>query len=173
MKSPLYVMLVLLLLLPACVPREPEAAPTPPVASPTRLLSPVDPTATKESSLSPDPSESETAVIVLHQEGGLAGVENEWSIHADGRVLTNSGAELQVESEKVTELLETIEQAGFFDLERPEPANVCCDFFTFTLTVRNGESENVVVISEGDPSIPEGLSTALAAVQELILSASE
>lgn len=131
------------------------------------------PSPTQERPPAPEPEESESPVIVLRQEGGIAGVENGWTIYGDGRIVTNSGDEIQVEPEEVTEALVTIEQTGFFNLEQREPSDICCDFFTYTLLVRSDDSENIVVISEGDPNIPRALSEALAAVQDLILSATE
>lgn len=100
-------------------------------------------------------------------------MENEWTVYENGRIVTMSGEELQVEPEEVTATLAAIEQAGFFDLEQTEPSDICCDFFTYTLIVQNEDLEKVVVISEGDPNFPQALSDSFAAVQVLILSASE
>ena len=172
MKRTLWTTLILLILLTACAPAEPELAPGFPEASSTPPPSAIEPTAATRVSLTPQDSSAASAVIILGQEGGIAGVQNEWTIYGDGRIVTNNGDELMVEPEEVTALLETIEQAGFFDLEQPEAADICCDFFTFTLTIKSGELEKRIVMSEGDPSIPQALSETLAAVQELILSAS-
>ena len=156
------------------------ASPTPvPAATsaptlPAATSAPTLPTATSAPTLPPDdisedtPEETGEPVIIFHQEGGFAGVDLTWSIYANGLIVTPDGEEISVAPAVVDELLELIEQIGFFELVQPKPSNICCDFFTYTLAVSNGDLNNVITFSGGDPNIPAGLSEAVSAVQLII-----
>ena len=104
----------------------------------------------------------------LIQEGGFAGVDLTWSIYENGLIVTPAGEELSVAPAVVDELLEIITQSGFFEIVQSKSSNICCDFFTYTLTVSTGEQNNVITLSDGDPNKPAGLSEAISAVQQVI-----
>jgi hypothetical protein len=107
-------------------------------------------------------------VIVFNQTGGFAGVDLTWKIYANGLIVTPDSEELFVDPAVVDELLEIIEQTGFFEFVQPKPSNICCDFFTFTLAVTNGDLNNVITYNGGDTNIPAGIAEAVSAVQQLI-----
>jgi len=147
------------------------ASPTP---IPAATSAPTLPAATSAPTLMPDdisedtPEETGEPVIIFHQEGGFAGVDLTWSIYANGLIVTPDGEEISVAPAVVDEILELIEQIGFFEIVQPKPKNICCDFFTYTLAVTNGDLKNVITFSGGDPNIPAGLAEAVSAVQLLI-----
>jgi hypothetical protein len=107
-------------------------------------------------------------VIIFHQEGGFAGVDLTWSIYDNGLIVTPAGEELSVAPAIVEELLEIITQTGFFEIVQPKTSNICCDFFTYTLTVSTGNLNNTITFTDGDPNAPPGLTKAVSAVQQLI-----
>jgi len=149
------------------------ASPTPSLTATTVSPTPL-PAAFSTPSLSPDdisgehPEETGQPVIVFHQEGGFAGVDLTWTIYDNGLIVTPDDQELSVAPADINELLKTIEATGFFELGQPKPANICCDFFTFTLSVSDGDLNNVITVNDGDPNKAAGLSEAVSAVQQLI-----
>ena len=52
-------------------------------------------------------------VIIFQRSGGFAGVSEQWSIYATGKISKQNGEELSVEPAKVTALLAAIQTAGF------------------------------------------------------------
>ncbi|MCI0394380.1 MAG: hypothetical protein L0332_15435 [Chloroflexi bacterium] len=111
----------------------------------------------------------EGAVIFFSQEGGFAGIMESWTIYADGRVVKSTGDTWQVTPQAVSDLQMTIERTGFFDLPATtRPANICCDFFTYSLAVTYNGQTNVVVMSDGDPNMPQAMRDAVTAVQLFI-----
>jgi hypothetical protein len=155
------------------------SAPTLPAATSTSTLPaatsvPILPAATSAPTLPTDdtsedpPEESGKPVIIFHQEGGFAGVDLTWSIYGNGLIVTPDGEEISVAPAVVDELLEIIEQTGFFEFVQPKPSNICCDFFTFTLAVTNGDLNNVITYNGGDTNIPAGIAEAVSAVQQVI-----
>ena len=154
-----------------CATVTPVAPPLLPTATtvllPTHTRS-TPPTLSAEDAAGGATEEAGEPVIIFNQTGGFAGVDLTWSIYANGLIVTPDGEELSVDPASVDELLEIITQAGFFELVQPKPGNICCDFFTFTLTVNNGDMENVITYNDGDPNKPAGLSEAVSAVQQML-----
>jgi len=59
-----------------------------------------------------------------------------------------------VDQQLVMALLERISATGFFDLKQEKPSEVCCDFFTYALTVQDEQVSNTITYSEGDSAAP-------------------
>jgi hypothetical protein len=134
-----------------------QSLPTPTLAVPTKV--PVSATA----------APATDATIIFQRSGGIAGTSETWTIYTDGRVIGNNGKQGQVASDQVTSLLHQIETTGFFDWhDLPPPRNVCCDRFTYVLTVRTPERENTVTTVDAAPQQPAGLQTILDQVTRLI-----
>ena len=115
----------------------------------------------------------ENAVIVYSKEGGFAGITETWTIYADGRILGNEGQNLEVPPQVVDGIVSLAGGAGFFDLKNNYlPENTCCDFFIYTLTVRNCEQAHTVVTMDDAPGTPEELWQILEAVQILLAATS-
>jgi hypothetical protein len=115
----------------------------------------------------------ENAVIVYSKEGGFAGLMETWTIYADGQILGNEGQSLQAPPQVVDGLVSLAENVGFFDLKNSYlPENTCCDFFIYTLTVRNCEQVHSVVTMDDAPGTPEELWQILNDIQALLAATS-
>jgi hypothetical protein len=109
------------------------------------------------------------AVVVFRREGGIAGLSEQWTIFADGRVQDADGNNYEIEPAAVTAMLATIESAGFMELDNSSPpANLCCDRFVYALAVRLGDRVHTMQTVDGAEEVPEGLMSALNAVQSIV-----
>ena len=150
-----------------------EVVPTPtaiPEATPisTRVSQPTSsplPSAT----ISPEHDEnSDQVVIMLRQEGGFVGLDITWTIYPDGRIEQESEIIGKLDPVSHRQLLKKIGESGFFDLTQKKSGNFCCDFFTFTLTVTDGERENSITMSEADPEMPESLEKVILLILQSV-----
>ncbi len=107
-------------------------------------------------------------VIFFQIEGGIAGLMQNWMIYPDGSISGEQGVDCQVEPESVANILELAEENGFFMMSFVKTPNVCCDFFTFDLTIRTADLENSVRVSDGDPKMPDELRELILAVQQML-----
>lgn len=156
------VFLIMALLLAACSSQGGPAATDTPVPAATET--PVQPVATATVEVAAGETATPEVVtvevpadgaIVLRREGGIAGIQEQWTVYQDGRVVDLEGNEFQVPTELVDSLTVTAESAGFFEL--PDsfiPENPCCDRFTIWLGVRRGENVHVVTAVEGTEEVP-------------------
>jgi hypothetical protein len=111
------------------------------------------------------------AAIIFHRGGGFAGVDERWIIYPDGRIEGPAGEQRQVKPEQVQALLETIQAAGFFDLDNSYvPLNTCCDRFTYAITVQVGDKTKTVRTIDASPTQPEQLTTIINAIGELLFT---
>jgi hypothetical protein len=109
------------------------------------------------------------AVIVYRQSGGFAGLDEEWTIYADGRVIARDGSEWQSSPEQVSDLLYTIKSLGFFKLDAvPVSIVPCCDRFYYELSVVSGDLANSAATYDGAPTSPPGLSSSMQAVTNFL-----
>lgn len=188
-------LLPLVLLLAACGSSQPEPtaaqvevseiAPTSPsisasVAAPTWTPTPTTellPTATAKVVQTPSESTKTPAeppqslgepVIVFHQEGGYAGIMKSWGIFADGTVASEGSSLCQVDPALVQDIQTAAADIGFFDTVYGPPKNICCDFFTFTLTINSEDEVNTIVISDGDPNMPQEIRELISSVQQIV-----
>jgi hypothetical protein len=107
-------------------------------------------------------------VIFFQIEGGIAGLMQNWKIYPDGTISGEQEVDCQVEPESVANILELAEENGFFMMSFVKTPNVCCDFFTFDLTIRTADLENSVRVSDGDPKMPDELRELILAVQQML-----
>ncbi|MBN1580367.1 MAG: hypothetical protein JXA89_06665 [Anaerolineae bacterium] len=112
------------------------------------------------------------AVLVYQRSGGFAGLSEQWEVFADGRIVTDDGRQAQVPVEKVTALLQMVEELGFFTMTgNYMPRDTCCDRFTYVLTIRNGDQKNTVQTIDAAPNTPNALWDILDAVNQFITDA--
>jgi len=78
--------------------------------------------------------------------------------------------DIQVEPALVQEIQTTAGEFGFFDAVYMPPKNICCDFFTFTLSISSGDELNAVVVSDGDPNMPQEIRELISSVQHTVAS---
>lgn len=92
------------------------------------------------------------------QEGGFAGIQQEWVIEGSGRVLQNGTEVRQLKPEELNHVYQTLLDNDFFTLAPTYKAEEqCCDFFIYTLVVQvDGRTTSVRAVG-GPPEIPEWL----------------
>jgi len=100
------------------------------------------PVGTKSTPLPAKPPLSEgNALIVFRRSGGLMGVSESWVIYEDGHVtyqeeIEGESAAGEIEAQELAGLLALIEEAGFFSFsDSYMPQNICCDRFSYEITV--------------------------------------
>jgi hypothetical protein len=124
---------------------------------------PNQPTGSKSQSSSTDP------VIVYHRSGGIAGLNQTWTIYADGRVITPKNEVISLDAAKVSALLASLQSAGVLDSKGSSgPMNVCPDCMTYEITLTQGGKTVRLVTTDGAQNVPESTSLAFQKVGELI-----
>ena len=110
-------------------------------------------------------------VIVFQRSGGLAGVSEQWSIYADGKIAIKDGKEFKIDSAQVTALLEAIQAAGFYDMKAGPgiggPSS-CKDCYTYQLTVTSDKKSNSLTVQEGSKDMPESFWNIIQKINDLI-----
>lgn len=98
------------------------------------------------------PGEPPVEVIRYRRSGGIAGIDEQWIIYDDGSMEgwdLNTGKSVwgSVKAQTVADLLELIENEGFFSLEESYmPQTICCDRLTYTITVLTPHRRTVTVM---------------------------
>jgi hypothetical protein len=114
---------------------------------------------------------TEEPVITFSRSGGFAGLNQTFLIYADGRIVGANGEVRQVSPEQVVAVLQQIEAAGFFELDASYlPRDICCDRFSYEITVQTPTQSRSVVTMDGVENQPDGLTMTLAAITELLSS---
>jgi hypothetical protein len=109
------------------------------------------------------------AVLVYHRSGGIAGIDEVWTVYADGSITNTSGALWQAPQEQVEALLQTIDGLGFFDMDASYlPKDVCCDRFSYELSVQYEGQAHQVVTMDGTETTPEAFWKILDEVQRFV-----
>jgi hypothetical protein len=130
----------------------------------------------------PSPVElPEGAVLVFHRSGGIAGVNEIWTVYADGRVTLLEGnqpeastQQWQVDPEQVVTLLEKLDSLGFFTLQiSGGPGDACCDRFAYSLAVAYQENSRELSAVEGASRVPDGYWQAVSEVEAFLKAASQ
>lgn len=150
----LFLCLTFLVLLPACAVETAHAPEDGVAETPT-----IAPTATLGSN---------TAVI-FKRSGGITGLNEQWTIFTDGRIDTNSPSQPQLSAEEVEQLLNSLESAGFFELDGSYlPEDTCCNRFYYELTAVQNSTFHSVKTLEATPDMPEALQQALRLIQTIL-----
>jgi hypothetical protein len=110
-------------------------------------------------------------VIVFQRSGGLAGVSEQWSIYANGKITTKDGKELKIDPAQVSALLEAIQAAGFYDMKAGPgiggPSS-CKDCYTYQLSVTKDKKAYSLTVQEGAKDIPEAFWKIIEQINNLI-----
>ena len=113
---------------------------------------------------------SDTAAVTFHLSGGLAGVDQTWTIYPDGRWVDPKGKEQNLDAAQVASLLNDIEALGFFEMKDSYGQfSQCNDCFTYTLTVSSGGKVKTVTTKEGAKDTPPELVQILAKINGLLV----
>jgi len=110
-------------------------------------------------------------MIVFQRSGGFAGITEQWSIYAYGKITKDTGEELSVDPAQVTALLEAIQAAGFFDMKASSgigKLSNCKDCYTYQLTVNSAEKANTITVQQGAKDIPETFWNVIKQINDLI-----
>ncbi len=112
---------------------------------------------------------NEEIVIVYKRSGGYAGLDEEFTIYANGHITAKDGREWWVEPAAVEQLQKEFESLGFFDLApNYVPKNPCCDLFSYELSVNSGDHNAKVSTVDGAPGAPDQLWQMLDLVQNFL-----
>jgi len=113
------------------------------------------------------------AVLVFQRTGGLMGIRSNdqtWHFYADGRVTVSDGRSWETDPEAVNALVDNILGLGFADFAASYmPEDTCCDRFTYTLIVQDGEKVYKATTMD-DANAPTELFQAIDLINEFILS---
>ena len=152
---------VLVFILAACSPAE---APLP---AATRGPSPLE---------SPLPSSSppEGTFLVYHRTGGLIGVNDTWTVTADGTVSYQgqlSSTPQLLDMAQMAELTAAVRAANFMSLEDSYvPENDCCDRYTHEITVSLAGQTKTVRTVDSSPTEPVGLTQLIQTLNRLLVT---
>ena len=125
-----------------------------PTETPVPTEAPIRPTPTEETTMIPEASTG--PVIIVKRSGGLAGLEDQWTIYADGTVEGAITTENPLSTELIAGIVTKAETGGFFDLEDEYiDDGHCCDFFNYEVTINlaDGRSKTITTV-EQTPSQP-------------------
>ena len=107
----------------------------------------------------------DTAVI-FKRTGGVAGLDETWTIFTDGRIETNSTTQPQLTADEVSQLLNSLESLGFFELNSSYlPEDTCCDRFFYEITAVQDSKFHTVTTLQDTPDMPESLQQSLRLIQ--------
>jgi hypothetical protein len=108
--------------------------------------------------------------VIFKRSGGIAGLNEQWTIFTDGTVVTNSATQPEFSAEAVEQMLGSLESSGFFELEATYlPDDTCCDRFLYEITAVQDTSFHTVTTLEATPDMPEALQQALRLLQTVLL----
>jgi hypothetical protein len=108
-------------------------------------------------------------VIEYHRSGGVVGVDEAYTIYADGRIVNAKGQEWFVSPQEVARLTESIVQVGFFQAQEVGSSIApCCDRFSYTLTVYLAGRTHTVHTYDGAGDLPEAVQRAFEEVAVFI-----
>ena len=110
-------------------------------------------------------------VIVFKRGGGFAGVSEEWTVYADGRVIPAGGAVHTLPAETVSTLLAGIEALGFFEMnDAYGRGGVCNDCFLYEISVTHAGQTKTVNTRDAAPDAPPELGQVLDKITVLLTS---
>ena len=107
--------------------------------------------------------------VIFKRTGGIGGLNEEWIIFTDGRIQTTSTTIPELSAERVSQLLNSLETAGFFELDDTYlPEDTCCDRFFYEITAVNNSTFHTVTTLEDTPDMPEALQQTLRLIQNAL-----
>ena len=107
--------------------------------------------------------------VIFKRSGGIAGLDEAWTVFTDGRVETNSTIQPEFSAEQVSQLLSSLESTGFFELNDTYlPDDTCCDRYVYEVTAVQGSTFHTVTTLENTPDMPEALQQTLRLLQSTL-----
>jgi hypothetical protein len=119
----------------------------------------------------PSPTTAPNTAVVFKRSGGLTGLNEQWTIFTNGRIETNTTTTPQLSAEQVSQLLTSLESAGFFELDTTYlPDDTCCDRYLYEITAVQDTTFHSVTTLENTPDMPEALQQSLRIIQNLLFA---
>jgi hypothetical protein len=117
------------------------------------------------------PEASTDMEVTYRREGGIAGITQEWTIFADGRIVGPRDQEMQVAAEEVILLLAKLKDLESIPVQESYVGeDACCDLFIYTITFKVDDQTTTVQTIDGADH-PEEVSLLLANIEDLIAQA--
>ena len=162
---------------PALSPVTPTAVPQPTaVPPPTAVTENVlgsNTTSQDDSSSSHNEVKLGDALLLFERTGGMMGIgsnDQTWHFYGDGRVTVSDGRSWQVDSQQIATLVKDILALGFTDFaDSYMPQDTCCDRFTYTLIIKEGDWVYQTTTMDGADGPPE-LFQAIDLINQFILT---
>jgi hypothetical protein len=140
------VLILFVFVLAACAPAvNPQVDPTPLIPEPLITGEPQG-----------EQKNYDGAFIVFEMSGGIAGEMQSWTLYPDGRAVSETGEEKQVDPEVVKGLIDGSTELGFFEMDENYGLfSSCRDCFNYTVTIHDGERAKSVSAVEGGSNPPQ------------------
>jgi hypothetical protein len=120
------------------------------------------------------PDEARMPVLLFHRGGGLVGVDEAWTVYADGWVEERDGPAWQAPPAAVAGLLQAAHAADFFGLEDDYTfGSECNDCFVYAITLYANGQAKTITTADGAPDAPEGLQRLVETIGALLASGPE
>jgi len=135
-----------------------------------------------QSTLSPSPASAQNTVVTgpgrdrpggalisYQRSGGFAGISEEWTIYADGRVVSPQGQEYHVPPEQVLRLVDEIVALAFFDIQVPDSRfSTCRDCFTYQISVSDSQRVRALTFVDGAADTPPELRQVASLIEDFL-----
>ncbi len=117
----------------------------------------------------PTASYAPNTAVIFKRSGGIAGLDEEWVLFVDGRIETNTPINPQLSAQDVSQLLNSLETVGFFELNSSYlPVDSCCDRLLYEITALQTSAFHTVTTLENTPDMPEPLQQSLRLIQNAL-----
>lgn len=112
-------------------------------------------------------------VVSFNQSGGIAGIQEDWTIYDDGRILRNGQLLAEIDLEEVAALQQELVDLGLKEVAGDYvPADTCCDRFLYTLNIYEGENFYEITALDGTPDTPEQIWAAIELIRSVLSATS-
>ena len=119
----------------------------------------------------PESGSSTDSSLTYQREGGIAGINQEWIIFSDGRVIAPDGQEMQVSQQEAADLLSRSAEIEPSSLSKSYVAgDECCDQFFYTIIIKVAGQETTVHTSDG-ANHPEAITLLIEEIESLVSTA--
>lgn len=120
-----------------------------------------------------DSASDEPVSGALRITGGVAGIDDTWTLATDGTVTRPDGSLAMADPDDLEALRDAITDARFFSLEgRYLPEDTCCDRFEYRISLTQGDQAHAVVTID-DADAPESLFALIDAFRDAVENASD
>lgn len=108
-------------------------------------------------------------VLIFEKSGGIAGIQEGYVIHEDGRILQVNGEPLESQPDLAPRLFADVADLGFYEMRSSYvPEDTCCDRFTYIISVQDdGRTHNVTTIDDA-PDEPVELRQLIAKINFIL-----